>query len=70
MGELKLLHNTPVVNSLAGLITLLSALLLRFLPDMTKSRMPVTHSDIEKVQFPSDPQESPADLEAQMEQER
>ena len=41
-----------VVNALAGIVTLISALLVKVLPDMTKERMPVTSKDIEKVQFP------------------
>jgi hypothetical protein len=37
---------------LAGIVTLISALLIKVLPDMTKENMPVTSQDIEKVQFP------------------
>ena len=52
IGELKLLHSSFVVNALAGIVTLISALLIKVLPDMTKENMPVTSQDIEKVQFP------------------
>ena len=52
IGELKLLHSSFVVNALAGIVTLISALLIKVLPDMTKENMPVTSKDIEKVQFP------------------
>ena len=52
VGEMKLLHSSMVVNTLAGIVTLISALLIKVLPDMTKEKMPVTSKDIEKVQFP------------------
>jgi hypothetical protein len=52
IGELKLLHSSFAVNTLAGIVTLISALLIKVLPDMTKENMPVTSQDIEKVQFP------------------
>jgi len=52
IGELKLLHSSFAVNALAGIVTLISALLIKVLPDMTKENMPVTSQDIEKVQFP------------------
>ena len=52
IGELNLLHSSFVVNILAAVVTLLSAFLIKILPDMTKSRMPVSLQDIVKVQFP------------------
>jgi hypothetical protein len=38
------------IKDLAAIVTLLSAVLIKILPDMTKERMPV--EDISKVQFP------------------
>ena len=52
IGELNLLHSSLIVNTLAAIVTLLSAVLIKILPDMTKERMPVTLEDISKVQFP------------------
>ena len=52
IGELNLLHSSVIVNVLAALVTLLSAFLIKILPDMTKHRMPVSLQDIAKVQFP------------------
>ena len=51
IGEMKLLHSSFLVNILAGIVTLISALLIKVLPDMTKEKMPVTSKDIENVQF-------------------
>jgi hypothetical protein len=52
IGELNLLHSSFIVNTLAAIVTLLSAVLIKILPDMTKERMPVALDDISKVQFP------------------
>ena len=52
IGELDLLHSSFVVNLLAAIVTLLSAVLIKFLPEMTEKRMPITLQDITKVQFP------------------
>ena len=52
IGELDLLHSSFIVNLLAAIVTLLSAVLIKILPDMTEKRMPVTLHDITRVQFP------------------
>ena len=36
IGELNLLHSSLIVNTLAAIVTLLSAVLIKILPDMTK----------------------------------
>ena len=52
IGELDLLYSSFIVNLLAAIVTLLSAVLMKILPDMTEKRMPVTLHDITRVQFP------------------
>lgn len=60
MDEMKLLHPNLVANIIAGAIFLLSGLLIRILPDCTKSNLPVTWDDVAKIENPivraSDPE--------------
>ena len=51
VGEMELLHSSSLVNSLAGIITFISALLVNILPEMTQKRMPQTLEEIKAVQF-------------------
>ena len=50
-GELKVLHHYEPILILAGILAMLSGVLIPFLPEMTKSKMPKTYLDIQKVQF-------------------
>lgn len=49
---------------MAGIITLLSGFLVKVVPDMTKSNMPITWEDIRRVQFPETDSESPKPTES------
>ena len=49
--------NTPVLL-LAGALAFLSSILVPFLPEMTKHKLPETYQDIQKVQFPRDENDS------------
>lgn len=51
LGEYKKLHLSTPVRIVAGASTLISALLIRVLPDMTKKKLPKTMEEVENFQF-------------------
>ena len=52
IGEMKMLNESQVVLALAGGLILISAFLIKVIPDMTKHKMPNTVQDVLLVQFP------------------
>ena len=52
VGEMKILNESPVVLTLAGALIMISAFLIKIIPDMTKHKMPNTIQDVLLVQFP------------------
>ena len=57
---MKILNESPVVLTLAGTLILISAFLLKVIPDMTKHKMPNSTNDVMLVQFPARNTEIPA----------
>ena len=49
---MKLIHLNMTVRGFAGCMSILSAVLVRVLPDMTMEKLPETFADIHRVQFP------------------
>ena len=52
IGEMKILNESPVALTLAGVLIMISAFLIKIIPDMTKHKMPNTVQDVLLVQFP------------------
>ena len=51
LGEMKILNGSSTVLILTGILILISAFLIKVLPDMTKHRMPKSNKDVMLVQF-------------------
>ena len=51
LGEYKKLHLSPPVRTVIGASTLISAFLIRILPDLTQQKLPKNIRQIEEVQF-------------------
>ena len=63
VGEMKILNESPVVLTLAGVLIMISAFLIKVIPDMTKHKMPNTLQDVLMVQFPQRfPEPNPPNL--------
>ena len=57
LGEYQKLPYSTTVIAVIGALTLITAFLIRVLPDITKEKMPKTFADLEKLQAqPESPQ--------------
>ena len=51
-GEYDMFHFFKPVLVFAGTLSIIAALLITFLPETTKNKMPETYQDIQMIKFP------------------